>query len=65
MQMNIPNKTSTSKYLRLNGKQRFMGKEGLKRSDLIQDRGRHPINKKTSRGNNIDPKMLGHVHLKQ
>ena len=65
MQMNIPNKTSTSKYLRLNGNQRFMGKEGLKRSDLIQDGGRHPINKKTSRGNSIDPKMLGHVHLKQ
>ena len=65
MRANIPNKISTPKYRRLNGKQRFMGKEGLKQSDPIQDRGRHPINKKTSRGNNIGPKMLGHVHLKQ
>ena len=46
MWTNISNKTSTPKYPRLNGKQRFMGKEGLKRSGLIQDRGRHPINKK-------------------
>ena len=42
-----------------------MGKEGLKQSVLIQDKGRHPIYKKTSRGNNIDPEMLGHMHLKQ
>ena len=65
MRMNIPNKTSTPKHPRLNGKQRFMGKEGLKLSDLIQDIGRHPINKKTSCGNNIGSKMVGHMHLKQ
>ena len=46
MRTNIPNKTSTPKYPRFNGKQRFMGKEGLKQSGPIQDRGRHPINKK-------------------
>ena len=65
MQTNILNKTSTPKYLRLNGKYKFMGKEGLKRSDPIQDRGRHPINQKTSCGNNIGLEMIGHVHLKQ
>ena len=65
MCMNISNKTSAPKYTRLNGKQRFMGKEGLKRSDPIQDRGRHPINKKISGGNNIGLEMLKHVHLKQ
>ena len=56
MQTNIPNKTSTHKYPRLNGKQRFMGKEGCKRSALIQDKGWHPINQETSRGNNIGQK---------
>ena len=35
MRTNISNKTSTPKYLRLNGKQRFMGKEGLKQSGPI------------------------------
>ena len=31
----------------------------------IQDRGRHPINQKTSCGNSINLEMLGHLHLKQ
>ena len=65
MRTNIPNKTNTPKYSRLNGKQRFMLKEGLKQSDPIQDGGRHPINQKISGVNNIDPEMLGHMHLKQ
>ena len=65
MRINIPNKTSIPKYPRLNRKQIFMGKKGLKRSDLIQNRGRHPINKKTSGGNNIGLEVLGHVLLKQ
>ena len=46
MQTNIPNKTITPKYPRLNEKQRFMGKECLKWSGLIQDRGRQPKNKR-------------------
>ena len=46
MQTNISNKTNTPKYPRLNGKQRFTGKEGLKQSGSIQDRGKHSINKK-------------------
>ena len=44
MRMNILNITGTLKLLRLNGKQRFIGKEGLKLSDPIQDRGSDPIN---------------------
>ena len=65
MRTNIPNKTSTPKYPRLNGKQRFMGKEGLKRSGPIQDRRRHLINQKISGGNSITTEVFGHVHLKQ
>ena len=55
MRTNISNKTGTPKYLRLNGKQRFIRKKDVIRSVLIQDRGRHLVNKKTSGGNNIGP----------
>ena len=64
MQMDIPNKTSTVKYMRLNGKQRFTWKKDVIQSVPIQDYGRHPVNKKTSGGNNIGPEMLGNLHLK-
>ena len=65
MQTNIPNKTSTLKYPRLNGKQRFMEKDGFETEWPNSRQGKAFVNQKTSCGNNIGPKMLGHVHLKQ
>ena len=35
------------------------------RSSLIKIQRRHPINKKTSRGDCIDPKMFRDIHLEQ
>ena len=64
LQTNISNQTSAPKYLRLNREHRFIWKKGVIRSVPIQDEGGHPVNKKTSSGNNIDLEMLGHMHLK-
>ena len=46
MRINIPNRTSTPKISEAQWETKIYGKEGLKRSDPIQDRGRHPINQK-------------------
>ena len=61
--------TSRTKQVHLNirgsiGNIGLFGKKGVIRSVAIQDEGGHAVNKKTSSGNNIDPEMLGHMHLK-